>query len=123
MGVGGAVHADAEALYREFVAAELHSLLRTAYLLCGSWHTAEDLVQATFVALYRAWSRLETWTDPPLLRLGREPGKLAGQYWYIRQLRWIERGITFTVASGPGRSPALLLPDDELLRVAGGIGW
>jgi len=58
------VHADAEALYREFVAAELHSLLRTAYLLCGSWHTAEDLVQTTFVALYRAWSRVETWNDP-----------------------------------------------------------
>jgi RNA polymerase sigma-70 factor (sigma-E family) len=58
------VHADAEALYREFVAAELHSLLRTAYLLCGSWHTAEDLVQTTFVALYRVWSRLETWNDP-----------------------------------------------------------
>lgn len=34
--------ADAEARYREFVAAELGPLLRTAYLLCGSWHTGED---------------------------------------------------------------------------------
>jgi len=58
------VDADAEALYREFVAAELHPLLRTAYLLCGCRHTAEDLVQTTFVALYRAWSRLDSWGDP-----------------------------------------------------------
>ena len=57
------------------------------------------------------------------LRLGREPGKQAGQYWYTRQLRWTERGISFIVASGPGQSPALLLPEDELLRVADGIGW
>jgi RNA polymerase sigma-70 factor (sigma-E family) len=58
------VNAEAEALYREFVAAELHPLLRTAYLLCGSWHTAEDLVQTTFVALYRAWPRVASWDDP-----------------------------------------------------------
>jgi RNA polymerase sigma-70 factor (sigma-E family) len=58
------VDADAEALYREFVAAELHPLLRTAYLLCGCRHTAEDLVLTTFVALYRAWSRLDSWGDP-----------------------------------------------------------
>ena len=29
----------------------------TAYLLCGDWHRAEDLVQTTFVKLYRAWRR------------------------------------------------------------------
>jgi RNA polymerase sigma-70 factor (sigma-E family) len=58
------VDADAEALYREFVSAELHPLLRTAYLLCGSWHTAEDLVQSTFVSLYRAWPRMPSWDDP-----------------------------------------------------------
>jgi hypothetical protein len=57
------------------------------------------------------------------LRLGREPERLAGQYRYTRQLRWTERGISFTVASGPAQSPALLLQDDELLRVADGIGW
>jgi len=58
------VDADAEARYREFVEAELGPLLRTAYLLCGSWHTGEDLVQTTFVALYRAWPRLASWDDP-----------------------------------------------------------
>lgn len=30
----------------------------TAYLLCGDWHRAEDLVQNAFVKLYRAWHRV-----------------------------------------------------------------
>src|SRR5215211_6851292 len=30
----------------------------TAYLLCGDWHRAEDLVQTAFTKLYLAWSRL-----------------------------------------------------------------
>jgi RNA polymerase sigma-70 factor (sigma-E family) len=30
----------------------------TAYLLCGDWHRAEDLVQNTFVKLYRVWHRI-----------------------------------------------------------------
>ncbi|MEJ3749349.1 SigE family RNA polymerase sigma factor [Actinomycetes bacterium KLBMP 9797] len=31
----------------------------TAYLLCGDWHRAEDLTQAAFIKLYRAWRRVE----------------------------------------------------------------
>lgn len=30
----------------------------TAYLLCGDWYRAEDLVQTAFVKLYRAWNRI-----------------------------------------------------------------
>jgi hypothetical protein len=30
--------------YREYVTARLEPLRRTAYLLCGDWHTADDLV-------------------------------------------------------------------------------
>lgn len=30
----------------------------TAFLLCGDWHRAEDLTQAAFVKLYRAWHRI-----------------------------------------------------------------
>jgi RNA polymerase sigma-70 factor (sigma-E family) len=29
-----------------------------AYMLCGDWHEAEDLVQATFIRLYRRWRSL-----------------------------------------------------------------
>src|SRR5690349_4188470 len=34
------------------------ALRRTAYLLSGNWHAAEDLAQATFVKLYLAWPRV-----------------------------------------------------------------
>lgn len=34
-------------------------LRRTAYLLCGNWHLAEDLTQVTFTKLYQAWRRIE----------------------------------------------------------------
>jgi RNA polymerase sigma-70 factor (sigma-E family) len=34
------------------------ALRRTAYLLSGNWHAAEDLVQTTFVKLYLAWPRI-----------------------------------------------------------------
>jgi RNA polymerase sigma-70 factor (sigma-E family) len=31
---------------------------RTAYLLCGDWHKADDLAQTAFVKLYGAWDRV-----------------------------------------------------------------
>jgi RNA polymerase sigma-70 factor (sigma-E family) len=34
------------------------ALRRTAYLLCGDWHRAEDLTQTSFAKLYAAWPRL-----------------------------------------------------------------
>lgn len=34
-------------------------LRRTAYVLCGDWHLAEDLTQTAFTNLYRAWNRIE----------------------------------------------------------------
>jgi RNA polymerase sigma-70 factor (sigma-E family) len=45
----------------EFVAyytARVAAVRKVAYLLCGDWHTAEDLTQTTFVKLYRAWPRV-----------------------------------------------------------------
>ncbi|MEV1143428.1 SigE family RNA polymerase sigma factor [Micromonospora sp. NPDC049799] len=45
--------------YRQFVAARLASLRRTAYLLCRDWHTADDLVSITIGKLYRHWRRVK----------------------------------------------------------------
>jgi RNA polymerase sigma-70 factor (sigma-E family) len=44
--------------YREFVAARMEPLRRTAYLLCRDWHTADDLVSITIGKLYRHWRRV-----------------------------------------------------------------
>lgn len=50
--------------YREYVAARLDMMRRTAYLLCGDWHTADDLVSTALVKLFRHWRRLSTMENP-----------------------------------------------------------
>jgi RNA polymerase sigma-70 factor (sigma-E family) len=47
--------------FREFVASHSRALLRCAWLLCGDWATAEDLVQETLVRVLPRW---ETIRDP-----------------------------------------------------------
>jgi RNA polymerase sigma-70 factor (sigma-E family) len=50
---------EEEQRFRDFAAGRVRSLRRTAYLLCGDWHLAEDLAQNTLIKMYRSWSRLE----------------------------------------------------------------
>ncbi|RKN48206.1 SigE family RNA polymerase sigma factor [Micromonospora endolithica] len=61
--------------YREYVAARLEPLRRTAYLLCGDWHTADDLVSTALLKLLRHWRRVsmmdhpDAWVRRTLLRV------------------------------------------------------
>ena len=41
----------------EFMSAAAPRLRRTAYLLCGDWHAAQDLTQATLVRVFVGWHR------------------------------------------------------------------
>ncbi|WP_320067289.1 SigE family RNA polymerase sigma factor [Micromonospora sp. RTGN7] len=50
--------------YREYVASRLDPLRRTAYLLCGDWHTADDLVSMALVRLLRHWRRVSAMDNP-----------------------------------------------------------
>ncbi|MEU8391725.1 SigE family RNA polymerase sigma factor [Micromonospora sp. NPDC048842] len=50
--------------YRDYVGARLESLRRTAYLLCGDWHTADDLVSTALVKLLRHWPRVSAMDSP-----------------------------------------------------------
>ncbi|MFD9738485.1 RNA polymerase sigma factor [Umezawaea sp. NPDC059074] len=45
--------------FREFAVTHAASLRRTAYLFCGDWHTAEDLMQQSLMKLYQAWHRVQ----------------------------------------------------------------
>ena len=45
--------------FSEYMAARQPSLLRTAYLLTGDRHTAEDLVQTALAKLYLSWERVQ----------------------------------------------------------------
>nr|BFF19664.1 hypothetical protein GCM10025730_31850 [Promicromonospora thailandica] len=51
---------DRDAEFVDFVASAGPYLHRTAYLLTGDPHQAEELVQATFERTYRAWARART---------------------------------------------------------------
>ncbi|MYS21764.1 RNA polymerase sigma-70 factor, sigma-E family [Streptomyces sp. DvalAA-14] len=51
--------------YLEFAAARSRHLFRTACLLTGDWHLAEDLVQETLAKMYRSWRRLNR-TEAPV---------------------------------------------------------
>lgn len=49
---------DANAEFSVYVAARRDAVRRTAYLLCGDWHQADDLAQTAFVKLHGAWGRI-----------------------------------------------------------------
>lgn len=51
---------DAEAAFNAFVAARTAALSRTAYLLTGDHHLAEDLVQTALFQAARHWERIHT---------------------------------------------------------------
>jgi RNA polymerase sigma-70 factor (sigma-E family) len=58
----GAVRSHEE--FREFASARAAQLFRIAYLLCGDWHEAEDLVQTTLAKLFVAWHRVQRTHSP-----------------------------------------------------------
>jgi RNA polymerase sigma-70 factor (sigma-E family) len=49
---------DRDAEFGEYLDTRAVVLRRTAYLLCGDWHRAEDLVQTALAKIYVAWPRL-----------------------------------------------------------------
>ena len=54
--------ADTE--FTEFAAARSGPMFRTAWLLTGDWHLAEDLVQESLGKIYRKWRGLSNMHDP-----------------------------------------------------------
>ena len=62
-GVGARVKAQAQhekdAEFEAYMAARQPSLLRTAYLISGDRHTAEDLVQTALAKLYLSWDKVQ----------------------------------------------------------------
>ncbi|TWP52506.1 SigE family RNA polymerase sigma factor [Lentzea tibetensis] len=45
--------------FHRYAAGRAHGLRSTAFLLCGDWHHAEDLVQTALLKLYLMWPRLQ----------------------------------------------------------------
>jgi DNA-directed RNA polymerase specialized sigma24 family protein len=79
------MRSDGEAEYVDYMTVRLPVLRRAAYLLlCGDGHRADDLVQATAMALYRHWERARAAdnTDAYVHRV------LVRKFLAERRLRW-----------------------------------
>lgn len=50
--------------FRVFVQEIAESLHRTAYLLCGDWHQADDLVQEALAKAYSNWRKVQRADNP-----------------------------------------------------------
>ena len=55
---------DDQESFRRWAEARVPVLRRRAYLLCGSWHTADDLVQDTLIKIYLRWGRVADGPNP-----------------------------------------------------------
>lgn len=54
-----------DASFLDFVETRRTQLRATAYLMCGDWHRADDIVQEALIRLYAAWPRV---SDSPALK-------------------------------------------------------
>ncbi|WP_083958657.1 SigE family RNA polymerase sigma factor [Herbidospora mongoliensis] len=79
-----------DADFADFVRRRGDHHLRTAVLLTGDWHTAEDLVQTSLGKLLAVWPRLDTATEPDAY-LRRIMVNTHRSWWRARWRREIPR--------------------------------
>ena len=97
---------------REFMRNRASPLHQSAYLLCGDWHLAHDLVQDTLVKAYQHWPRVRQADSPEA---------------YVRRIllnearsRWRRRERSAAVSRFPeGRELAAPDATDEVARRVG----
>jgi len=56
--------AEVEAEFTEFAIGAYAALLKTARLMTGDFHTAEDMVQSALERVYVHWNRYGSWDSP-----------------------------------------------------------
>jgi len=115
VGGGGAVSAR-DSAFTAFALSAAPGLRRVAYLVCGDWHHADDLVQATLERMYARWPRLEHVDDPDayarrvLTRLYLTENR---RLWRHRETSWAEPGD----AGAPVRADAGQVDDQVADRL------
>ncbi|GAA1315059.1 SigE family RNA polymerase sigma factor [Saccharothrix xinjiangensis] len=98
---------DRDSEFGEYVDARALVMRRTAYLLCGDWHRAEDLVQTALTKLYVAWPRLrrdgalDAYARKVLVRTAIDESRLA----FRRR-----ETVVDTVPDTPAPAPASAMP-------------
>ena len=107
------VSESARVAFDEFVRARTPALARTAYLLTGDAHLAEDLVQTALFKAARAWHRIEGDPEPYVRRI------LYNQnvsWWRRRKVRETALGA-YDGASAAGDSDLRLSLESALARL------
>ncbi len=82
--------------FEEFVVARRGALLRTAYLLTGNHHDAEDLVQSALIKVVPKWERIR---DRPEAYVRAVLARESVNRWRVR--RW--REVTTDVVPEPSQ--------------------
>lgn len=105
---------DGEAAFRDFASRCAPALFRSAWLLTGDWHLAEDLVQDALARMYRIWPGIGRIDNPAAYA----QTVLARQFLSRRRLRsWGER------PSAELPEPATPGPDTDLrITLAAALG-
>ena len=93
---------ELEQKYVEFVRGRLTRLHRTAYLLCGDGHRADDIVQATLTALYVNWKKAVRADNID----GYAHRVLVRRYLDDRRLRWSRVWLGDVPAGAATAAPA-----------------
>jgi RNA polymerase sigma-70 factor (sigma-E family) len=93
--------------FRKFASERASPLHRSAYLLCGDWHLAHDLVQETLVKVYQHWPRVRQADNPDAYVRRMLLNEIRG--------RWRRRDRVVPVAAYPAE---LATPDatDDIAR-------
>jgi RNA polymerase sigma-70 factor (sigma-E family) len=101
---------DEAADFDAFVRASGTQLYRTAYLLCGDHHLAEDLTQSTYAKVFARWRRLVRADNP----VGYARATLINTYLSHRRLRRSSELPSDAFAQPGYAGPAAGPTDDEL---------
>ncbi|MFH9348108.1 SigE family RNA polymerase sigma factor [Kitasatospora sp. NPDC017646] len=104
--IGKTRRAEERAEFEHFAHSRGQRLFRTALLLCGDWHLAEDLTQVTLAKLFAAWPKVRRADNQDAYARGT----LVRSYLSHRRLRRSgERPALGELPEGtaPGDDPAL----------------
>ena len=102
---------DRDGAFAEYFAARSGAMRGTAYLLCGDWHRAEDLVQTAFTKLYTHWNKvarhesLDPYVRKVLIRTFIDDGRRG---WWRRE-RPQEIPVEHEAAQAPADDRLMLL--------------
>jgi RNA polymerase sigma-70 factor (sigma-E family) len=105
---------SAEQQFREFVHARTAALSRTAYLLTGDAHLAEDLVQTALFKAAKAWHRIEGDPEPYVRRILYTQNV---SWWRSRRLKETSLGAYDAPADNAADSDLRLTLEQALARL------